>query len=339
MSSDQLGDSGVYRKILVPLNGPLSMAALDYAAALAAKAGAQVYLLDVSHPADKDREPMYQAYLDALAERARDCLKEIRGTDVPEGNIQIIRLVKPLSGQTNVFHHVEVATDLADNEKVHDVRLMGPTAEQITSYAEDQGMDLIVMATYGRSEVRHWPVDSVAMSVARCCMVPVRLIRVATPDHQACNKWPDQKIVVLLDGSEASEQSLPYAIEHAKLCGAKINILRVWGPSPAFDYPGANEQLSLQEHIEKALEHGHEECHAYLSGLAKRLAEAGVEAKIHALLGDPAQEIVNYVTDNEFDLVVMTTHARCGEGVWPIGSITDKVLHRTGNPMLLVHPK
>jgi nucleotide-binding universal stress UspA family protein len=338
MSSDQLGDGGVYRKIVVPIDGsPLSVAALDYATSLAARAGAEIFLLHVSEPAGKEQESLHQAYLEKLAERARGCIREIHGNGALERCVRIVRVVRPLTGQALHFHEVKIED--ASDRKIRVLTVMGPTTEQITSYAEDEGMDLIVMGTHGRSEVRHWPVDSVAMSVARCSMVPVRLIRVAKPDQEVCNEWPDQRIVVLLDGSEASEQSLPYAIEHARLCGAKINILRVWEPSPVVDYPGANEQLSFQEHRERALEHGHKECHSYLSGLAERLAEAGVEAKIHALLGDPAEDIIKYVSTNDFGLVVMTTHARCGEGLWPIGSMTDKVLHRTSNPILLVHPK
>jgi nucleotide-binding universal stress UspA family protein len=338
MSSDQLGDSGVYRKILVPIDGsPLSLAALDYATSLAARAGAEIFLLHVSEPAGKEQESLHQAYLEKLSERARGCIREIRGDGALERCVHTVMVVRPLTGQALHFHEVNIED--ASDRKIHVMTVMGPTTEQITSYAEDEGMDLIVMGTHGRSEARHWPVDSVAMSVARCSMAPVRLIRVAKPDQEVCNEWPDQRIVVLLDGSEAAEQSLPYAIEHAKLCGADMNILTVWGPSPVPDYPGADQPLTLEEHKQRALEHGQSKNKTYLEGLAQRLAKAGVKARALSILGDPSEEIVKYVTDNEFDLVVMTTHARCGEGLWPIGSTTDKVLHRTSNPILLVHPK
>jgi nucleotide-binding universal stress UspA family protein len=313
------------------------VAALDYTNALAAKAGAEIFLLHVSDPAEEERRPLYQSYLEKLAERARQCLGGDQGEAAAAGRVHVVSLVRPLSGQA--LHYHEVTIEDASNKRVHTLPVMGPTAEQITSYADDEGMDLIVMATHGRSKERPWPVDSVAISVARCATVPVRLVRVARPDQPVCDDWPDQKIVVLLDGSEASEQALPYAIEHARLCGAEINVLRVWEPSPVQDYPGANENLSLEEHRRRALEHGHKETSEYLSRLATRLAQDGISAKIHSLLGDPAEEIVKYVTDRDFDLVIMTTHARCGEGLWPLGSMTDKVLHRTTNPILLVRPK
>ena len=36
-------------------------------------------------------------------------------------------------------------------------------------------------------------------------------------------------------------------------------------------------------------------------------------------------EIISYVGENQFNLIAMTTNAACGIGIWPIGSVADKV--------------
>ena len=67
MSANQSSSRKVYNRILVPIDGsPLSVAALDYANALAAKAGAEIFLFHVSDPKDKERQPLYQSYLEKL---------------------------------------------------------------------------------------------------------------------------------------------------------------------------------------------------------------------------------------------------------------------------------
>ena len=53
----------------------------------------------------------------------------------------------------------------------------GDAAEAIVDYADKNGVDLIVMATHGRSGVRRWAMGSVADRVVRHARVPVLLAR------------------------------------------------------------------------------------------------------------------------------------------------------------------
>ena len=53
----------------------------------------------------------------------------------------------------------------------------GEAAEGIVEYAEKQGIDLVVMATHGRSGIGRWALGSVADRVIRHSYVPVLLVR------------------------------------------------------------------------------------------------------------------------------------------------------------------
>ena len=53
----------------------------------------------------------------------------------------------------------------------------GNPAEEIKRFAQEEGIDLIVMATHGRTGVRHMVMGSVAERVVRLCSVPVLTVK------------------------------------------------------------------------------------------------------------------------------------------------------------------
>ena len=60
---------------------------------------------------------------------------------------------------------------------VNKVVLKGQVAETIGKYAEDNGVDLIVISTHGRSGITRWVMGSVAERVLRSSCVPVLMVR------------------------------------------------------------------------------------------------------------------------------------------------------------------
>jgi nucleotide-binding universal stress UspA family protein len=60
---------------------------------------------------------------------------------------------------------------------VHKVVEIGPAAEMIIDYARHEPIDLIVMATHGRSGLQRWVYGSVADKVLRGADVPTLLVR------------------------------------------------------------------------------------------------------------------------------------------------------------------
>jgi len=72
--------------------------------------------------------------------------------------------------------------DLVERTKYGTVKVEGKTlngrpAEVIAEYAKDNGVDLIAIATHGRSGVSRWVWGSVADRVMRSSCVPVLMIR------------------------------------------------------------------------------------------------------------------------------------------------------------------
>ncbi len=61
--------------------------------------------------------------------------------------------------------------------KVRTEVLLGNSAEEITSFAEHDGADLIIMASHGRSGPSRWAYGSVTDKVFRASCAPVLMIR------------------------------------------------------------------------------------------------------------------------------------------------------------------
>jgi nucleotide-binding universal stress UspA family protein len=179
-------------------------------------------------------------------------------------------------------------------------------------------VDLIMMATHGRSGISRWAMGSVADKVLRRSSVPVWLIQAAKPESAAADTWPKMTMLVPLDGSKLAESVLPHVEALAKQRGAKPEVVLVRAFEPLSTGPGREAPQQ------------------YLSGIEQRLSAAGLTVRSEVLEGDPAKEIVDYANEKPINLVVMATHGRSGIGRWAYGSVADKVLRRASRPVFLV---
>lgn len=148
-----------------------------------------------------------------------------------------------------------------------------------------------------------------------------------------------RSILVPLDGSDFGERSLPLASRIARGSGASLHLAHVHVPhepehllsNSSFQWEG----VDIHEYDEKQ----RREEEAYLAGLEERLGSDGTAVDSTLLQGETiADELVSYAERVETDIIVITSHAYSGvkRALW--GSIADGVLHKTGVPILVVHP-
>lgn len=64
-----------------------------------------------------------------------------------------------------------------DGAPVRSVTVIGRVEERIAEYVDREGIDVILMATHGRSGVSRWVMGSVADRVLRTSHVPVLMVR------------------------------------------------------------------------------------------------------------------------------------------------------------------
>jgi len=159
------------RKILVPIDfSEHSQHALRWGADLAAHYGAEILLLHVLPKA------VEEVFTDAPA-------WEDIPTYYPEGTTRsptphykdpiIIDLVDQAQTQLDDLARADLQETVPGRAKV----AVGKPPDEILRVAREEGMDLIVMGTHGRTGLRHVLLGSVAEAVVRAAPCPVLTIR------------------------------------------------------------------------------------------------------------------------------------------------------------------
>lgn len=294
----------MYHKMLVPLDGSrLSEIVFPYAKDLAGRLGLDVILLHVHSSKESETIPLHQSYIENKAQiikrQLRDWQKKI-GVNL-EGS------------------KLEVRGELA----------MGYPPEEIMHYAEQNNVDLILMATHGRSGVRRWVLGSVADKVLCVSSIPVWLIRAGTVESVTYDKWPQRTLLVPLDGSVLAEKVLPHVELLAKQPGAPpvdVVLFRVAEPP------------TTSGHYFRNIPESREEIEQYLAKIETRLKNSDLRVQSKVSSGDPAEKILGYGRKNPFSIIVMSTHGHSGMSRWFYGSVATKVLEHASNPIFLVRP-
>lgn len=310
----------MYRRMLVPLDGSkLAEETFPYAQELAGRLDLDLHFLHVCDPLES---PMRQIYLDKMAESVRAQIQKIQATTVGK------TAIRPIEVRGKV--------------------VKGYPAEEILKYAEENTIDIILMATHGAGGVRRWALGSVAYQVLHSSKIPVWLIRSGLPKEIVYDQLPHRTILVPLDGSKLAESALPHAEALAKQRGTHvidILLLSVYAPSiyPAFYYFQTDDLPTVPskyaDYVQQVIDIIKERCEKYLKKIANQLISNGMRVKTEAILGDVSEEIIKYATKNPSQLIVMASHGHSGIDHLAFGSITEKILLNTNAPIFVVIPK
>jgi nucleotide-binding universal stress UspA family protein len=143
-----------------------------------------------------------------------------------------------------------------------------------------------------------------------------------------------EKILVAVDGSEASNRALTEAVRMAKLARARLTAVYVIDQSGAFTYAGACDPHLLTDAARQVGQ-------SLLNDAVARMNELNVpgHSEIIETLGsaeDIAACITRYVDAHGVDLVVMGTHGRRGMRRLVLGSVAERFVRRSPCPVLLV---
>ena len=134
-------------------------------------------------------------------------------------------------------------------------------------------------------------------------------------------------ILVPTDGSAASEGAVDHAIELAKQYDATLHALYVVDT-------GAYSSMEVGSDI--VIEALQEEGNQAVDRVANRAEDAEVAVETSVRTGIAHRSIVEYVSEEEIDLVVMGTHGRTGVGRFLLGSVAEKVVRTADAPVMTV---
>ena len=133
-----------------------------------------------------------------------------------------------------------------------------------------------------------------------------------------------KRILVPLDGTPCSENILPQVETLASELNNGICLLKV---VYAHTFPGADPTQAQVSVVREAEE--------YLRKIEGQLKAKGLDVDTHVRYGDEAKEILDHATQDNVDLIAMSTHGRTWIKRWLFGSVAEKVVRDSPKPVFL----
>jgi nucleotide-binding universal stress UspA family protein len=300
----------MFERILVPLDGyPLSEAMLPHVKVLAKGLGSQVTLLHAVEPVPLDYvDPELESYAAKASQFAH-----------PLAESYLERMAQELTREG-----VKAGIKL----------IQGKAPEGILAYAVREDAGLVAMSTHSRSGPAQWILGSTADRILRSGERPVLLVRPCHDGVKGTALARLSSIVVPLDGSPTAEAILPFVQELARAMELKITLLHVINVETTvrFGEMNADTKLMPNEVLQRAAVLASD----YLADVANRPELRGLCVQSEVLGGSPADRVVDFARETPDCLVAMTTHGRSGFRRWIVGSVADRVVRYTGEPVLAV---
>jgi nucleotide-binding universal stress UspA family protein len=141
------------------------------------------------------------------------------------------------------------------------------------------------------------------------------------------------KILVPLDGSAVAEQVLPYVRTLAGGLKIPVELMGVVDMAQLDSHISAEKGRYLDTLIGDSVRCSGE----YLKGVAQTFPRASVSFAVEK--GGAAEVIIAKAVAEKETLITMATHGRSGINRWLLGSVAEKVLRGSVNPLLMVRAK
>jgi nucleotide-binding universal stress UspA family protein len=137
------------------------------------------------------------------------------------------------------------------------------------------------------------------------------------------------KLLVPVDGSENSLRALEEAIFLSKKLDAQITALHVMEKAPTV-------YIHPQKELEELLKNYRKESERILERCQEIGKSNGIELNAAISEGDVASKIIQYAEKGRFDMIVMGHRGSGKFKEMVLGSVSEKVLHRTKCSVLIV---
>lgn len=287
----------MFEKILFPTDGSDGAdVALQHVLDLAAAHDATVYVLNVA-------STVYGRIVEIDGDT--DDLLEQRGEEI-----------------------VEKAASRARDRDIATVTAVtrGEPYQEIVDYANDRGVDLIVMPTHGRRGLGRFLLGSVTERVVRQADVPVLTLHPYAADSRV--EHPYRNVLVPTDGSVCADHALGTGIEIAVDEGSGLHVLSVVETAAL----GADVRSELQ------IDSLESRARRIVDEAAESAADAGVDETTTAVqfASSIQKAISTYVEEHDIDLLVLGTHGRTGFDRYVLGSVSEKLVRTSRVPVLTV---
>jgi nucleotide-binding universal stress UspA family protein len=141
-----------------------------------------------------------------------------------------------------------------------------------------------------------------------------------------------KKIVVPCDFSEQAVNAFRVALDVAELSKGEVHLVNVI-ELPIMHDTVLMPVLTFEETLLKELQ---QKVEKQFQKLSSKYGSENVKVKLKVLFGSTAHMILDYITSEKIDLVVMGTHGARGVREYLIGSNAEKFVRRSTVPVLAI---
>lgn len=213
----------------------------------------------------------------------------------------------------------------------------GKPSVEITEYAVERDVDLIVLGRRGRTGVGERLLGGVTEQVLHYSPAPVLVVPDGGDGGDGTDeRWRFERVLLPTDGSANAEAAVDHAVSVARRYGAEIHVLNVVDLQTAaglFHAGGfTREEKAYLESI------GREAVDRTVERIETADPDAAFESAVvqTAELAGVSGEIRAYVGDHDVDLVVLGSHGRSNLRRQLLGSVASNVLRTVDVPVLVV---
>lgn len=211
--------------------------------------------------------------------------------------------------------------------------LEGESATAISSYLSGTCNEVTVFCRKDEQETGH--IGSTSRCVLERCAGSVFLIPACSAKKASIQI---DRIMVPLDGSARAESVLPTIRNIAQACNAIVVLVHA---EPRTDIaekmPGDRETAKLKAALSK---HNRSAAQRYLDRISRSLSQSGVDVVSRVVTGgDSRRQLIETVTSESIDLVVLSSHGVSGHTDVPFGDIAGHMLSRSPVPILMLRDK
>jgi len=204
----------------------------------------------------------------------------------------------------------------------------GEAIEALREHLATAGIDLVVVASHGRSGLKKLLLGSFAERLLRMSPAPVLVSRTTEPTEGDVSP---RRLLVPHDFSPGSRAALAAARDWARAFGARARLV--------FVAESAASLYGYASHMEGSFAEYQAKVSAEAQARFQRILReewSGIEAEGIAVCGDPVAEILREAKEGAADLIVLGTHSRSGLERFVLGSVTQKVAQRSPVSVLAV---
>jgi len=242
---------------------------------------------------------------------AKICSSNLIAVSVVKTNLEFDSVLPQFveKAEQGAIKHLESVKAQATKEGVNCmtvVSLSEEPYEDIIRHAIKNNVDMIIMGTHGKTEMKRLMMGSVTALVIG--HAPCKILVLPLNAKIEC-----KNVLIATDGSKYSEVAASEAIGIAKRCGSSLIIISV-ASSDA-------EIASAKGNVNKVSEAAEKE---------------GIKIKSVVANGKPYELIVETSKQERADLIVVGSHGRTGLARLLMGSVTERVIGHAEVAVLVV---